>query len=248
MPKFKNTVELHSALAQAAADWIETDFAYEAANGAELGTAWGSPIEERMFLGLAIAAQTNRYAVDLHRSCRDRIRLVLSDPTKPPQALIAKDDGTWEPYRDIPKRVGYAPHNALHYGFASGMYALRVYEQVEIRQYRADMLVEWTWDGFEYEHRGGELRAGEPHLAVIECDGHDYHERTKAQARHDRRRDRDMQGIGLPVLRFTGSEIFADPLGCGRQVINFFIDAMNRRSEREIGHAVLDRLDHEREG
>jgi hypothetical protein len=45
---------------------------------------------------------------------------------------------------------------------------------------------------------------------VVELDGHDYHERTKEQARRDRSRDRRMTANGLTFLRFTGSEIHAN--------------------------------------
>jgi very-short-patch-repair endonuclease len=53
---------------------------------------------------------------------------------------------------------------------------------------------------------------------VIECDGHDYHERTKEQARHDKKRDRFMLAQGWKVLRFTGSEIYADAAKCVAEV------------------------------
>lgn len=43
---------------------------------------------------------------------------------------------------------------------------------------------------------------------AVECDGHDFHERTKEQAEHDKKRDRAMQKAGYYVFRFTGSEIF----------------------------------------
>ncbi|MFD1126611.1 endonuclease domain-containing protein [Paenibacillus provencensis] len=42
---------------------------------------------------------------------------------------------------------------------------------------------------------------------IIECDGHDYHERTKEQAAHDKKRDRYFAKKGYTVLRYTGSEI-----------------------------------------
>ncbi len=58
---------------------------------------------------------------------------------------------------------------------------------------------------------GGRLAA---RLILIECDGHDYHERTKEQAIHDRRRDADAQLDGYAILRITGSEIHNDPMGC----------------------------------
>lgn len=63
-----------------------------------------------------------------------------------------------------------------------------------------------------------------PVQIYIECDGHNFHERTKEQAARDRQRDRKLQQTGTPVLRFTGSEIFADPVGCAAQVFDFVGD------------------------
>lgn len=56
---------------------------------------------------------------------------------------------------------------------------------------------------------------------LIECDGHEFHERTKEQAAHDRSRDRLAQQDGYTILRFTGSEIFRNAYGCARQVVDF---------------------------
>lgn len=53
---------------------------------------------------------------------------------------------------------------------------------------------------------------------VIECDGHEFHERTKEQAAKDRSRDRALQSMGLGILRFTGSEIWRDPWRCAVEV------------------------------
>lgn len=55
---------------------------------------------------------------------------------------------------------------------------------------------------------------------VIECDGHEFHSTIKRQAR-DRRIDRELQKAGYAVLRFTGSQINADPNHCAREVRNF---------------------------
>lgn len=49
---------------------------------------------------------------------------------------------------------------------------------------------------------------------VIECDGHDFHDRTKEQAARDRRRDRMFLSCGAYTVRFTGSEIYANVTGC----------------------------------
>lgn len=57
---------------------------------------------------------------------------------------------------------------------------------------------------------------------VIECDGHDYHERTKEQAAKDRSRDRLLRRNGYEVMRFTGSEIYQKPYRCASEVITLF--------------------------
>lgn len=54
---------------------------------------------------------------------------------------------------------------------------------------------------------------------AVECDGHNYHERTKEQARHDRSRDRALTAAGWTVLRFTGSEIHRDAGSCADEVM-----------------------------
>jgi very-short-patch-repair endonuclease len=59
----------------------------------------------------------------------------------------------------------------------------------------------------------------EGHAIVVECDGHEFHERTKAQAERDRSRDRKLQRLGYTVFRFTGREIVRDPVACAHQVL-----------------------------
>jgi very-short-patch-repair endonuclease len=56
---------------------------------------------------------------------------------------------------------------------------------------------------------------------VVECDGHDYHDRTKEQAAHDKARDRQHILDGMEVFRFTGSELWRDPIGCAEQVVEW---------------------------
>jgi very-short-patch-repair endonuclease len=55
---------------------------------------------------------------------------------------------------------------------------------------------------------------------VVECDGHDFHERTKEQAERDRKRERRLVELGYTVIRFTGREIWRDPLKCADEAIN----------------------------
>lgn len=78
--------------------------------------------------------------------------------------------------------------------------SIKIFPQAKIGPYKADFLAKYTeWDGVSV-------------LAAIECDGHDYHDLTREQAIHDRRRDRYFQANGILIFRFTGSEIFSHPL------------------------------------
>ncbi len=96
-------------------------------------------------------------------------------------------------YRNIPSTPGNCNSEAYW----------RITPQAQIGKYRVDFLIE------DLPHK---VRA------VIECDGHQFHERTKEQARKDRSRDRDLQGEGYLVLRYTGSEIWADPMACVQDI------------------------------
>lgn len=58
---------------------------------------------------------------------------------------------------------------------------------------------------------------------VFECDGHDFHERTKDQVIKDNNRDYDLKIAGYDVVHFSGSEIYRDPLGCAKRAVEFVI-------------------------
>lgn len=58
---------------------------------------------------------------------------------------------------------------------------------------------------------------------VVECDGHDFHERTKEQAARDRAKDRALTLKGKDNFRFTGSEIWRDPWDCARQIFDWAV-------------------------
>jgi len=60
---------------------------------------------------------------------------------------------------------------------------------------------------------------------VIECDGHEFHEKTKEQAARDKRRDRHLQMAGYTVFRFTGSEIWENATGCAAQALGHLFRA-----------------------
>lgn len=88
--------------------------------------------------------------------------------------------------------------------------ALIIRPQATIGSRRVDFLVHAC------EHFTGKWRR-----LIVECDGHDFHERTKEQARRDRSRDRLALMDGYACFRFTGSEIWQDPWGCATEVLEW---------------------------
>jgi len=75
------------------------------------------------------------------------------------------------------------------------------------KEYRVDFLIAY-----------GEYDSNNYKYFVVECDGHEFHEKTKLQAARDKQRDRNMTAAGYHVLRFTGSEIWKDTMKCAREV------------------------------
>jgi very-short-patch-repair endonuclease len=57
---------------------------------------------------------------------------------------------------------------------------------------------------------------------LVECDGHDFHEKTKEQVQKDKQRDRDFLSAGIITLRFTGSEIWKNAKGCASEIFNTY--------------------------
>ncbi len=59
---------------------------------------------------------------------------------------------------------------------------------------------------------------------LVECDGHDFHEKTKEQAALDKGKDRQASIDGYSTFRFTGSEIWKDPIGCALQIVDWALE------------------------
>jgi very-short-patch-repair endonuclease len=57
------------------------------------------------------------------------------------------------------------------------------------------------------------------HCVAVELDGHDWH-KTKEQRSHDAERDRWFAARKIETLRWTGSQVFADPQGCVSELLN----------------------------
>lgn len=102
-------------------------------------------------------------------------------------------------------------HLADMYGYGIGAVLgegiICVVPQYQIGDMRVDFAI-------TYEFHGQSIRL------VIECDGHDWHDRTKAQVARDKSRDRAATVRGWRALRFSGSEIFVSPSQCAFEALD----------------------------
>jgi very-short-patch-repair endonuclease len=100
--------------------------------------------------------------------------------------------------------------------------ALQLKNQAKIvangNTYYADFLFD-TSDCFTYEH---------DFKLVIECDGHEFHEKTKEQVERGNKRDLDLKKEGYDILHFSGSQIYKDPIGCAEEVINYILKKVGK--------------------
>jgi hypothetical protein len=67
--------------------------------------------------------------------------------------------------------------------------------------------------------------------ALVEIDGHDFHDRTKEQVARDKARDRKIVREGHRLLRFSGSEVYASPVGCMNEVIETLQSLLESEAE-----------------
>jgi hypothetical protein len=113
-----------------------------------------------------------------------------------------------EAMSDIPVLIGMEP------GYFAAPTAIQLEAQPPVGDYHPDFRVTaYTWHPFS--NSGGWRRGA----VLVECDGHDFHERTKEQASRDKKRDRDLQSLGFPVFRYTGSDVWKNSMGVAREII-----------------------------
>lgn len=98
--------------------------------------------------------------------------------------------------------------------------------QLQIGKYRTDLAL-------IRKARRGYARV----YLAIECDGHEFHERTREQAQRDKARDREMQRLGWIVARYTGSEIAKDPSGAAKDIWQLAFDLACRDRPAVCGSA-----------
>lgn len=92
--------------------------------------------------------------------------------------------------------------------------------QYKVGKYTADFFILYPFYNSQFERM-------EEFKVIVECDGHDFHEKTKEQAQRDKERDRYFQKEGYFVFRYTGSEIYKDPFKASAEVLDFILKNHN---------------------
>lgn len=74
---------------------------------------------------------------------------------------------------------------------------------------------------------GAENEEGIYTILLVECDGHEFHQKTKKQVEHDNTRQYELKMVGYDILRFSGSQIYNDPFKCANDVFDYALLKLN---------------------
>jgi len=102
---------------------------------------------------------------------------------------------------------------------------LTIEPQKRFGKYKVDFFLRFSVFEPDFENQrivdGKKIPGGKYEIRelIVECDGHDFHEKTKEQASKDKKRDIYLQELGFRVYRFTGSDIWKDPYACAETAI-----------------------------
>lgn len=83
--------------------------------------------------------------------------------------------------------------------------------QRKIEKYRVDFVVS------EIDWRKEKTNKS----VIVECDGHEFHEKDEKARRYEKQRDRKLQSLGWKIFRFTGKEITDNPVMVAAEVLSF---------------------------
>ncbi len=101
----------------------------------------------------------------------------------------------------------YEPNN-IRARRAIERHLIELYPQFEIKD--ENSILKYRLDFAIFYPRTDE--SGDKIKIAIECDGHDFHEKTKEQAQQDKEKDKFLQSKGWLIAKFTGLEIYQKDL------------------------------------
>jgi very-short-patch-repair endonuclease len=103
-----------------------------------------------------------------------------------------------------------------------------VWAQAPINKYRIDFLLRVRFDD------------SCSFLFAVECDGHEFHNRTKKQIERDRERDNALLALDIPTFRLPGSLIYRSPIDCAVETVEQIQALALRKLFTMKGHPELN--------
>lgn len=101
---------------------------------------------------------------------------------------------------------------------------LCILPQYKINKFKCDFLIIFGSPVSAIPHNWKQRILNE---VIIECDGHDWHDRNEKQRRYEKQRDRYLQSEGYKISHYTGKEIFENP-------VKVAVEILNTVTEREL--------------
>jgi len=137
--------------------------------------------------------------------------------------LVAKELRSREAVLRNPIWEEYVPLSKLN--------VLLIEPQKPIGDHRVDFLLTYRGNDRESFGKPRDQWKDRPFHSqlIVECDGHDFHEKSKEQAARDKKRDRALQDLGFKVFHFTGHQIWNDVFGCAQEAVGSLLKDARRQ-------------------
>ena len=114
----------------------------------------------------------------------------------------------------------------IHYGDSEAYFLEPQYEVVS-RNEENKYYVDFAFIAEDFEEFITTIKNPNFKLA-IECDGHEFHEKTKEQVQQDNEREYELKMSGFDVLHFSGSQIYNNPFKCAAQTLNYIKEKVEK--------------------
>lgn len=96
-----------------------------------------------------------------------------------------------------------------------------LFNQVPIKVREKKYIVDFYFEKDEYVNKFNTNKK-----IIIECDGYEFHQKTKEQVKHDNEREYDLKMAGYEIIRFSGSQIYNEPFKCAEDTYNYIIKSI----------------------
>lgn len=117
------------------------------------------------------------------------------------------------------EKIFYMSMNIVIIKYGIDMYLIPQYEVVtDTKKYITDFT-------FLYRESGSNEDYSETNI-IVECDGHNYHKRTKEQISYENNRELEIKNKGYDIIHFSGSQIYNNPYGCAERTIDYILNKM----------------------